>query len=93
MRIAVISDVHGNIVALEAVLKDIARRGADTTVSLGDVAFKGPAPSECVGLIRGLGMPSVRGNTDVTLAAMVGLSDNACADHDDPAIVPYLQWH
>ncbi len=61
MRIAVISDVHGNIVALEAVLKDIARRGADVTVSLGDLAFKGPAPSECVGLVRGLGMPSVQG--------------------------------
>lgn len=93
MRIAVISDVHGNIFALEAVLKDIARRGADVTVNLGDLAFKGPAPSECVGLVRGLGMPSVQGNTDVIVAAVAGLSDYAYADRDDPAIIPYVRWH
>ena len=93
MRIAVISDIHGNIVALEAVLKDIARRGANLTVSLGDLAFKGPAPAECVDRVRGLGMPSVQGNTDVSLAASVGLRDNAHADRDDPAIIPYKEWH
>ncbi len=93
LRIAVISDIHGNVVALEAVLRDIARRGPDVTVCLGDLAFKGPAPSECVGLVRGLGMPSVQGNTDVTLAAVIGLSGYAYADRDDPAIVPYLEWH
>lgn len=37
MRIAAISDIHGNLAALQAVLADIARRGVDTTVNLGDI--------------------------------------------------------
>ncbi|XXY33244.1 metallophosphoesterase [Sorangium sp. So ce233] len=41
VRIAAVSDIHGNLAALEAVLADIARRGADVTVNLGDI-LSGP---------------------------------------------------
>ena len=52
MRIAVISDIHANLHALEAVLADIDRRGADEIWCLGDVVGYGPRPNECVDLVR-----------------------------------------
>lgn len=48
LRIAVLSDVHGNMPALEAVLNDIANETVDLAVCLGDLAFRGPIP----GLLR-----------------------------------------
>ena len=50
-RIAVISDIHGNSVALKAVLEEIAREGIERTVCLGDVVGYGPDPSECLRLV------------------------------------------
>lgn len=64
MRLALISDIHGNLLALQAVLKAIEEDGADQTVCLGDVASLGPQPKECLGLIRDLGMPCIMGNHD-----------------------------
>ncbi len=67
MRLAVISDIHGNSAALDAVLADIARRGADLTVNLGD-SLSGPldAPGTAERLVA-LGLPSVLGNHDRAL--------------------------
>ncbi|PSJ60495.1 metallophosphoesterase family protein [Kumtagia ephedrae] len=65
MRIAVIADIHGNILALEAVLADLARRGgADLTVNLGDCASGPLWPRETVGRLMSLAWPTVRGNHD-----------------------------
>ncbi|HEY8347688.1 MAG TPA: metallophosphoesterase family protein [Symbiobacteriaceae bacterium] len=64
MRIGVFSDVHSNYHALVAVLADMRRRGVDRMVCLGDITMKGPLPKECVDLVRSLGCPVVRGNTD-----------------------------
>lgn len=64
MRVAVFSDVHGNAVALAAVLDDIARLGADRVLCGGDLAFGGPDPVACVDRLQALGIPCVRGNTD-----------------------------
>lgn len=64
MRTAVISDIHGNLVSLEAVLDDAARQAVDGFVCLGDVAATGPQPREAVARIAGLGCPVVMGNTD-----------------------------
>lgn len=64
MRVAVFSDVHGNLTALEAVLADIEQQGADTAVFAGDLCFIGPRPSECLQLIRERGIPAIYGNTD-----------------------------
>ena len=64
MRIAVISDVHGNLPALEAVLAEVEREAVDLVVSGGDVAM-GPMPVECVDALRGLDhLLWVRGNAD-----------------------------
>jgi predicted phosphodiesterase len=64
MRIALIADVHGNLWALDAVLADIARRGADATYDLGDVAQGSLRPAEVVCRMREAGIPSIRGNAD-----------------------------
>jgi putative phosphoesterase len=67
MRLALVSDVHGNLAALEAVIADIRRRGADLVVHGGDLALMGPRPAEVVDRIRELGWPGVVGNTDQLL--------------------------
>lgn len=64
MKVAVISDVHGNLVALEAVLHDIEREQVDQIVCLGDVATTGPQPHETVENLRRVGCPVVMGNSD-----------------------------
>ena len=48
MRTALISDIHGNLEALEKVLEDIDRRGVDEIICLGDIVGYGPNPIECV---------------------------------------------
>jgi predicted phosphodiesterase len=67
MRVALVSDVHGNLTALEAVVADLQRRGADLVVHGGDLALMGPRPAEVVDRIRELGWPGVVGNTDELL--------------------------
>lgn len=64
MRIAVLSDVHGNLEALDAVLDDIARQNVEATVALGDF-LSGPSdPTGVADRFIELDMPSVRGNHD-----------------------------
>ena len=63
-----LSDIHGNVYSLEAVLRDIRSLGCDTIVVAGDIAAHGPAPAESVDLVRSLGALTVRGNTDRYLA-------------------------
>jgi predicted phosphodiesterase len=61
-RIAAISDIHGNLPALEAVLADIARVGADVTVNLGDI-LSGPLwPVETAERLMALDLPTIAGN-------------------------------
>jgi predicted phosphodiesterase len=64
VRVALVSDIHGNAVAFDAVLADIDRFGVDAVVCLGDVATLGPAPAAVIERLRGLGCRCVRGNHD-----------------------------
>ncbi|MBB2482366.1 metallophosphoesterase family protein [Bacillus sp. APMAM] len=64
-KIAIISDIHGNLTALEAVLKDIEKRGVDQIFCLGDLVGKGPRGSECIELVRKHCHKVIRGNWDV----------------------------
>jgi putative phosphoesterase len=63
-RLALISDIHGNGVALDAVLADLARRGVERIVCLGDLAAGGPQPREVIARLCELGCRAVRGNAD-----------------------------
>lgn len=67
-RIAVISDVHGNVTALEAVLADIESRGVRRILNLGDLVGKGPRGSEAIKLTRATCDATVRGNWDTFIA-------------------------
>lgn len=64
MRVAIISDIHASLVALEAVLADISREEPDKVVCLGDVAVSGPQPQEVIARLRALDYPTVMGNGD-----------------------------
>lgn len=67
MRIAVISDIHGNAFALDVALADVRRNAVDQIVCLGDAVQGGPQPAEVVGRLRELGCPVVMGNADAWL--------------------------
>lgn len=64
MRYAVISDIHGNVEALEAVLDDIEKRSIDSIVCLGDIVGYYPDPERCVDLIKEKSALCVAGNHD-----------------------------
>jgi predicted phosphodiesterase len=64
VRIALVADTHGNLVAFEAVLADIERAQVDTIVCLGDVVASGPKPREVLHLMRDAATAVVKGNTD-----------------------------
>lgn len=65
MRIAVFSDIHGNAIALDAVLADAASRGVDAYWIVGDIVANGPDPVAVVDRVRSLpNVTIVRGNTD-----------------------------
>ena len=81
-RIAILSDVHGNALALEAVRKAIKKEKPDVTLIAGDLVMNGPAPGATVDAIRemeGEGAIVVQGNTDI-----------AVADADYSAAFPWL---
>jgi predicted phosphodiesterase len=68
MRIAVVSDIHGNRTAFEAVLEDLRQTSPDLILHGGDLADGGSSPVEIVDQIRDLGWPGVVGNTDEMLS-------------------------
>jgi putative phosphoesterase len=64
MRIGVISDIHGNDVAFEAVLADLRHQSIDRIVCLGDAIQGGPQPAQVTQRLRSLACPVVMGNAD-----------------------------
>jgi predicted phosphodiesterase len=72
MRVLILSDIHANLAALEAVLNDAATVGYDAVWCLGDTIGYGPEPDECVARVRGLEAEVVVGNHD---GAVIGRMD------------------
>jgi len=70
VKTAVISDIHGNLIALEAFFAVKELLGVDRTVCLGDVVGYNPWPNECVELIRKHGIPTIMGNHDRVAAGI-----------------------
>lgn len=64
MRRAILSDIHGNYTALEAVLKDVAEQGCEQIVCLGDVVGYGPEPQQCLDRVMGFDV-CIIGNHDL----------------------------
>ena len=81
MKYAVISDVHGNLPALEAVLADAARQGAGRYLFAGDYGISGPWPDGCVTAIRAVRDSTViRGNEEKNLENLIGQDPTAWTD-------------
>lgn len=77
MRIAIVSDIHGNRTAFEAVLEDLRQTAPDLILHGGDLADGGSSPIEIVDQIRDLGWPGVMGNTDEMLTRPETLTEFA----------------
>jgi predicted phosphodiesterase len=75
MRVAVISDIHSNLPALEAVLADVDGEGPDEIWCLGDIVGYGPHPNECVDLTRERATLSLCGNHDLAVLGAIDVSD------------------
>ncbi|MDQ2878880.1 MAG: metallophosphatase family protein [Pseudomonadota bacterium] len=93
MKIAVISDIHGNVAALDAVLADAATRQVEQIVNLGDICSGGLFPRETADRLMPLGLPTIRGNHERQLldqtAECMGLSDRHAVETLRPE---HLAW-
>ena len=93
MKIAAISDIHGNLAALDAVLSDIQKIGVDQVVNLGDICSGSLFPRETAERLIPMGLPTVRGNHErqvLTLSVeQMGPSDRYAAETLTPA---HLEW-
>ena len=74
MRIAVLSDVHANLHALEAVLADVDGGGFDELWSLGDLVGYGPRPNECAALLRERAALCLAGNHDLVVLGKISIA-------------------
>jgi diadenosine tetraphosphatase ApaH/serine/threonine PP2A family protein phosphatase len=75
MRIALLSDVHGNLPAFEAVLDDVDSEGAEEIWCLGDLVGYGARPDECVALARERCNLSLAGNHDLVVTGEIAITD------------------
>jgi predicted phosphodiesterase len=89
MRIAAVSDIHGNLPALEAVLEDIAQAAVDLTVNLGDIVSGPLWPAQTAQQLMALGWPGIAGNHErqvlTTPRERLGASDAYAAQSLDAA--------
>jgi predicted phosphodiesterase len=84
MRVAILSDLHGNAVALDACLADLAAAGgADSIIAAGDLCMDGPRPRKVLRRLKEAGAHVVRGNTD----RMIALEDPAGYDDETRASI------
>ncbi len=81
MRIAIISDIHGNLEALKSTLNDISKRNIDEIICLGDIIAKGVHPKECIELIKENCKVVIQGNCDYHFAR----------EHDDLDKLPEIE--
>ena len=86
MRVAIVSDIHGNLTAFDAVLEDIRQASPDLVLHGGDLADGGSSPKEIVDCIRDLGWKGVMGNTDEMLVQPDALEDFASQSSAPPAL-------
>lgn len=74
-RVGVISDIHGNMHALEAVLKELEKEKVDRIICCGDVVGYGARPNECANKMRELNIPTIAGNHDHASLLLTDISN------------------
>lgn len=89
MRIAIFSDIHGNLVGLDACLADLQHQGgADVLVAAGDLCMDGPRPKKVLQRLEEIGAQCIRGNTD----RFIGAVDENDLHGLDPNDARQLEW-
>lgn len=86
MRVAIVSDIHGNLTAFEAVLADLRETAPDLVIHGGDLADGGSSPAEIVDRICALGWRGVMGNGDEMLSRPESLEEFARESSAPPAL-------
>ena len=86
MKYAIIADIHAHLAALQAVLRDAEQQGCTHTACLGDIVGYHDKPKECLDIIRGMGIPCVKGNHDEYCASEANLEDF------NPSAAEAMQW-
>lgn len=90
MRIAILSDIHGNLVGLDACLSDLEHQGgADVIVAAGDLCMDGPRPKKVLQRLQEIGAQCLRGNTDRYISA----ADEGELHGSDESDRKQAQWH
>jgi putative phosphoesterase len=90
MRIAIFSDIHGNLVALDACLADLQHQGgADVIVGAGDLCMDGPRPKKVLQRLQEVGAQCLRGNTDRYISAADESELHGSGEDDRKQ----AQWH
>lgn len=84
MRVAVISDIHANLPALEAVLADIEGQAVAQLLCAGDLVGQGPHPNQVVSRVRKAGIPSILGNQEIEVRTL--------ADRARPDPKRHMRW-
>ncbi len=92
MRVAVVSDIHANLPALEAALAELDEREVETVVVAGDLIGDGRQPAEVVELVRRRGFPAIRGNVDRKVAEAAALSGEKLAERATKKRTAELLW-
>jgi len=92
MKVAVFSDMHGNCVALEAVLADLKNEKIDQLVCLGDAIQGGPQPAQVVARLRELGCPVVMGNADAWMLTGIETGAEAFSPERVVKMEAIRQW-
>ncbi len=87
MRVAIISDIHGNRRAFQAVIADLRQVAPDLVLHGGDLAYGGAHPADIIDQVRSLRWPGVRGNTDEMLWSPESLTEFAARQ---PKLGPVL---
>jgi putative phosphoesterase len=90
MRVVLIADIHGNLVALDAVLDAIEGERFDLLVCLGDIAELGAQPSETIARLTELSCPVVLGNTDAHAGAQTARTEHS--DGYEAIVIDFDRW-
>src|SRR6266700_617150 len=91
MKVAIVSDIHGNRRAFEAVVADLRQVTPDLVLHGGDLAAGGAHPADIIDKVRSLGWPGVRGNTDEMLWSPESLAEYAAANPKIARLLAIIQ--
>lgn len=81
MKYAILSDIHGNLPALEKVLKDAKNRGIENYIITGDYCLSGPYPNDCINVLKDIkNKHIIRGNEEIYLERLVGQNQSDWTD-------------